>query len=847
MATEPPVPPATPTIPTISVDTASIENLNKASEALGASADKLGQMIGPFQDVVNKMLGGAKRGGEEATGALAQVAGAAEQAKKHTEKLGMDLDGLKKVGSNLTEEFKKISFNKMSASGQQAFDSIKKSVLDMVNATSDNILGMGEVLEHTSKIALFAGLKQGLQQADALSGGALTIQQNLMDVEKAAVQAGVAFGGNFQIADKSVNSVRDALSRSIITTNHLQSAVMEVGKQLRDGMGASIAAQAITGLDKAANSINSTLSAQNVVLLLNNVTGMETSAISKMMDTAYTQLGATIQQTAEMFGTIGLAAERSGIGFQRTADSMMEAAGTLKMWGGTVQAVAPIFNAFSKSLEGTGRAGLTPELLKSYVSGLKELSFGARALLGLQAPGGAAKGAIGAGLEMEAAMEEGEAGMKKITDNLLSSLKQFGGGQIITRQQAIADPNLERTFILQRQLLKSFAGISDPATANRTLEMLKGIEEGGVENRQTAEDKLSDLLKSGEDVGEKQTGMLLKAQYQHMAATISSGAQIAAAIAKDTDVQKHMQNITKAIDQIAMTGEGKTLKQWIKPLEKPTEAAKEKMEAKTKEIKSEKIPEAQAIGIQKAYAPLSLLAQNINTEFPRTLSKAMAGYKVDFKAQEKFEKTGIMSPKLIDNLFMDMSKSINARIKEINDQLQAKSGISKDEQEKLKAERNALQSGLKEQYSQLIKPKADKEQAHEIVQDTKLRRIMQQDIVRQSIFPISKMEPEGIRQTIGSKPSDLLKLGQWLQPQKPQESIKYSTGAQLSKNLSVGGSSEGSKKPEEATKIQVSIQVDQKGRVETVSAFQIDANGIAKIAETVLNKKVSGGTDLPRG
>ena len=376
-----------------------------------------------------------------------------------------------------------------------------------------------------------AKLKQSLLNAfDVKSFGLLSMQKEALAFQKIILQTGGSFGQAFEGAHANIKNFTDRWADTVNTVKATPAEIDQVNQAFKDTMPIQEQVRSLTGLQDAHSGLTSTITATNVALLAHAATGVDATKAAGWMGTAVTELGASSEEAALNLARINYATKNSGLSFDKVGSSIMSAAGQLKMWGGTVASVTPMYKAFSDSLAGTGRQGLTPELLQRYIGGLEQMQFSSRALLGIQMPGGAAKGAIGAGLEMEEALEDTTgAGMTKITEGLTNMLTKFGNEQIVTRKEAIADPALQRNFMVQRQLLGQQMHMDD-ATATRTLEMLKNINRTGLNTGGDMKTKLNHLLKSGEKTNESTQDALTQAQNETTEATRTGAESIVAAV-----------------------------------------------------------------------------------------------------------------------------------------------------------------------------------------------------------------------------------------------------------------------------------------------------------------------------
>jgi hypothetical protein len=150
-------------------------------------------------------------------------------------------------------------------------------------------------------------------------------------------------------------------------------------------------------------------------------------------------------------------------------------------------------------------AGLTSDYSAAYVTFQRG---------GLDIGGG---GALGASIGLQAKMLEAEkAGgdQSELATQMSSAMKEtiasFTGGQIITVQQADADPALQAQYYAQTKLLGDLYDIQDPAGAARTLDYLDQLDETIASGNKGQIDALNDQIQAGVDQKDATLGALEK-------------------------------------------------------------------------------------------------------------------------------------------------------------------------------------------------------------------------------------------------------------------------------------------------------------------------------------------------
>jgi hypothetical protein len=413
------------------------------------------------------------------------------------------------------------------------------------NAFQQMISGIREVLKDLGPLGKLMGASgpfmaaKGFQyvteKIDSLPGHILEAQTALYDFQKSIESMGVGFGKSFDEAINGMEKYRQGYTQTMRFTKASKETMKEVQGAFKNMIDPTTQIESLEKLGNKMTGLKGPLSVTSAAILAGAATGTDAAEVTKWMAKSMTELNTTAEDAALSLGKIGWAAKNSGLQFGVVGSAIMDSAEALKMWGGTVNSVAPLFKAFSDNLTkgGLGKQGLTKEVFDSFVQGINHMQLATRALFGMQLPGMAQKGALGAGLEMEAAMEDktGE-GMKKIAKSITETLKGIGGGggKVLTREEAMRTGQ-QQQFLQQRGILQQQLGIGDTGTANKIMEGLQAIDKGGMDIGGEQVDMLSNLLTSGQKINEKNQTMQQQSDRLLNESIVSSGYEIEKAIA----------------------------------------------------------------------------------------------------------------------------------------------------------------------------------------------------------------------------------------------------------------------------------------------------------------------------
>jgi hypothetical protein len=520
---------------------ADAENQNPTTnpDALGQTAERLNEMSKNMQDVSNRLSEITNSLDKISEKEMSRLAKGAKESKKAMDSAtisvqkyasivqeaadGMDILKSKDPSKGL---FGKISEIKTEVAG--AFQDLIKS--------SDQFAGKlgsaGKILKSLGTIKFAGEYTKFIKKIGDLTGYN-KVQKELYEIQKQATQIGVSFGQSYMTAQDGAKLLKNQLVDSIKTANMTKEAYLEItGGLSKFAFTAHEANKVIENLKSGSGELASKVTLTNTAFLVAAATGMKHADTAKLMETAQLELGKKFDNTNDrlkdnikMWGHIKDAAKDSGLSFEMAGNSIVKSAQNMKYFGSRIESVAPLFKSFSDGLKGTGREGLTPELLDSFTQGLASMTLGTKAFLSQAAPGMRGTGLLGGALKMEQAMETGE-GMGDIAKSITETLKQYGGPQILTRQEAIDSPSAQRNYIIQRQMLGQLVGIKDAGKQELLMRALQNMDRNGMKASADTERTLHNLLSSGEKLQKDNTTDMERGHRLVEAAVLSKGDDI---------------------------------------------------------------------------------------------------------------------------------------------------------------------------------------------------------------------------------------------------------------------------------------------------------------------------------
>jgi hypothetical protein len=230
--------------------------------------------------------------------------------------------------------------------------------------------------------------------------------------------------------------------------------------------------------------------------------GMSTTEATTRATRGYKEFNQTVEDTVRSMASISAASRATGVD-RKIADEQIVAASTgLAIFGQKSDAAANTWTTFTKSLKDTVPIQKVGELVKEVTDRIAGMSVQNRAFISMMSGATQGRSAMGGALQMELAMRSPE-GMEKHLNALTSTLSQFAGGKIITLEEAAKNPQLEIQFQLQREMLSKVTGITDAQNQNRVLEVLKGVQSGGM-SAIDASKEMATLQGEAQTIQEKQ-------------------------------------------------------------------------------------------------------------------------------------------------------------------------------------------------------------------------------------------------------------------------------------------------------------------------------------------------------
>ena len=244
--------------------------------------------------------------------------------------------------------------------------------------------------------------------------------------------------------------------------------------------------------------------------------GIAFGAAADMASKMVATFGMNAEQASERIAFIGDTSKKLKMPFETIKGLVSSVDSAFALWGDQMQGTVSILGKVSQGLRDSG-VGFEQQqkIVSGITTAISGMNFQTRAFIGLQA--GFGRSAVGSGLKVERMLQEGKIG--ELANMMQQTIEKSSGGKAISLQEAEASPDLERRFMVQRQMMSSMFGIQDTATANRILEVMSKGAISGTE-KEDLKTILSDTMTKGKQLTDRQV------DYNSLIATNTQNAAI---------------------------------------------------------------------------------------------------------------------------------------------------------------------------------------------------------------------------------------------------------------------------------------------------------------------------------
>lgn len=324
--------------------------------------------------------------------------------------------------------------------------------------------------------------------------------KNLRDTQLTAREAVAKFGGSMKVAQYEAERYTTNLRRTALGLGLTTKALDRFVKQ------SSVVPDSLRPISLAmAGIINRTgQAALPIAILETTMRGMGFAA-GKSTSTAvagFETFGQKIPTVVIEMGKMTAAADLFKGSTTTIIEQIRRASQNLAIFGTGIGSATNLWRTFATTLQ-SGGVPLREigGIVEKVTSGIANMSVQQRAFISMLGGRGGGRGALAGALKMELEMRQ-PGGMNRQLQDLTRTLARFGGGRIITLQQAVRQPGMEQQFLLQRQMLNKLGIQGTAEQQNRVLEVLNKVQTGGMSQVEGSK-ALNKAFDSGKSIQER--------------------------------------------------------------------------------------------------------------------------------------------------------------------------------------------------------------------------------------------------------------------------------------------------------------------------------------------------------
>jgi hypothetical protein len=472
------------------------------------------------------------------------------------------VEGISRGAKNATDAIDQLgkAFSRMSRSvleggntmGELAgsIDNVASSLGNMSNMFG-NIIGtfpllgaMGPLFRNLGTVFTEVGgvLSSFVRDVSEIAEGLDGLTQINRQTTSSLYGVGAAFGDTLKSASDYSRGILESLS-SLSGQDMGMIRLSEINQMLQAARGARVSVEDLTTSIVAGGKA---MEAYAAGISQAAAMGIELSEYMNLLGDATYGQGLSTEEAMKQMSVFRDISGDTGVSLDDITSTLNGLSRGMRTMGIQADFGESILRGFGKSLEDIGLGAenakaLTENLGRSLgqLANDPALAYVTSQFGGLQYGQGGT--ALGASIDLQARLLEAEktgdqaAVGFELANAMKQTLEQFGGGRIVTVQEASADSSLETTFYTQQKLLENMFGIQSDNSA-RTLEMLAQLDSSMVSGNNEAAKKFAEDLASGRDTRNTTLG------FQHQV-----NAHLESIVSKLSGQTQGLQNIAQAL------------------------------------------------------------------------------------------------------------------------------------------------------------------------------------------------------------------------------------------------------------------------------------------------------------
>jgi len=392
-------------------------------------------------------------------------------------------------------------FDKLTAASLTSKNSIQdldSAVRAFREMSADPLFGDGII--STAFIDALSGVNDIIQSTARATSQLDDSSRTLREYSQATARIGRTFGMTYEESMKLRDGISELAASMENADLYLTFDQVRKGAQtmMKMGIEAKYLDDAVTTLTNSFNFVESSI-------FLARATGQSTSEVFRDMKKRIYEFGMSADEATTQVGTFYDMSQKTGLDMSTVASALEGAASSFKNLGLSSDFAKPLLEGFVRTLEkvglGIGNAtGLAQTMSRSIMALASDYG---KAFFTMQQGGldfGAGGGVFGSSIGLRMKLleaekvggDQAEIGLD-IAKSIRATLENFGGGEIVSLEDAYNSPEKQSMYVMQQELLKNY-GISDQGAMDRTLELLKEIDGISALSNEETKAKLEELV-----------------------------------------------------------------------------------------------------------------------------------------------------------------------------------------------------------------------------------------------------------------------------------------------------------------------------------------------------------------
>lgn len=383
----------------------------------------------------------------------------------------------------------------------ESFNMLMEDLAIKASLVLEKLPGIGPGLSGglLGSISLFTETNRQLEElGKTLDGNVESFTKYRDEMYKVGSQFGMTFDQTKKMGQELAQITKNTPDELIIGFSDLKEALEDSAR------GGSAVGLTLDKLNKTIDTGSGSFNSLNAAILLSRRSGVETSTVMNSLTNAVNRQGTTIEGAITQYSQFLELTKKTGLDIRTVSSGLENAVSGFNKLGMSADFARPLMEGFATSLQKTNLGitnarDLTATLSSAFgsIASSYDKSFIMSQVGGLDTGstgGGVLSSSIGLRQRIREAKESGsqaEIGLE-MGEALKKTLETFGGGEIVTLEDAAKDPSKANLFKIQEDLLSQY-GISGDAAAN-TLDMLKELSSVTMSGNDELKDTLGKQL-----------------------------------------------------------------------------------------------------------------------------------------------------------------------------------------------------------------------------------------------------------------------------------------------------------------------------------------------------------------